>query len=266
MNIKKSLFVFAALAALTASAYDDVQVVYRGKVKRLIGTLVEGEVEMTFKLYPSKGSNDAFWSTTTNVLVDATGRFQVALRGTDSNGNNLAEQLDGCDAAWIGVSIDGESEQSPRQELTAAARAERAQVADSLAASPQIGQVDTGTLEAEGIRAMDVAVDGAVNVKVDGTVKESVVAEVPKVEAKGEVKFFSRSDPAELGTRTASGGGCSFGTAAKNCVVLFSTTNKDWMPGASVFFKKGETIEVPASAGLADGTTVKAWRYDIGAE
>ena len=250
-----------ALAAFTANAFDDVRLVYRGKVKKLVGTLAEEEVEMTFKLYPSKGSNDAFWSTTTNVLVDAEGRFQISL-----GGGGLAGQLDSCDAAWIGVSIGGESEQSPRQELMCAARAERSEVADSLAASPQIAQIDTGTMEAENIQATTVTVEGTSSIASDSTVSEHVVSEVDKLYVKGDVKFFSRSDPVELGSQTASGGGCSFGEAEANCVVVFSATDSDKMPGASMFFKKGEAIKIPSSAGLSDGTTVKAWRYDIGVE
>ena len=80
MNAKRILFVVAALAALCVQAFDDVQVVYRGKLQKKGEKPEAGEVPVEFKLYTSKGASKAFWSQSTNVLLDAEGRFQVALR------------------------------------------------------------------------------------------------------------------------------------------------------------------------------------------
>ena len=264
MNAKRILFVVAALAALCAQAFDDVQVVYRGKLQKKGEKPEAGEVPVEFKLYTSKGAATAFWSQTTNVLLDAEGRFQVALRG-----DGLADALDEAGTAWIGVTVDGGSEQVPRQELTASPRAYKVELAEGLADSATIGSLETGTLEVETLKAAHVTAtnsDSAISVETGATVSEHVVSKVNKLYIKGDVQFFSREDPTDLGTQTASGGGCSFGTADANCVVVFSATSTDWMPAASMFFKQGEEIAVPSAASLDDGTTVRAWKYNIGVE
>jgi hypothetical protein len=38
------------------------------------------------------------------------------------------------------------------------------------------------------------------------------------------------------------------------------------MPGLSLFVKRGETIEIPQSAGIANGTIVRCRLYKIGVE
>ena len=138
--------------------------------------------------------------------------------------------------------------------------------------SPDIGGIGEAfdrkawqeTLKAAHVTATNS--DSAITVETGATVSEHVVSKVNKLYLKGDVQFFSREDPTDLGTQTASGGGCSFGTADANCVVVFSATSTDWMPAASMFFKQGEEIAVPSAANLDDGTTVRAWKYNIGVE
>ena len=265
MNARTLLLAFAALAAMASPASDDVQVVYRGRLAKAGAAPGAQTVSMEFRLYASKGDPAPSWSMATNVLVDAQGLFQVALRG-----EGLAEAVDGGRAAWIGVSVDGGKEQYPRQELMAAPFAAKAARADALAGSPEIGEVSAVAFSAEKLATESVSVDGKTSLPDTGPVTTTLALEGDwngaTLPAKGDVRFFGRSAPRDLGTKTASGGGCEFGTADGNCVAVFAATGTDRMPAASMLFKKGEEIALPAAAGLPDGATVRCFVYSIGVE
>ena len=49
-------------------------------------------------------------------------------------------------------------------------------------------------------------------------------------------------------------------------IAVFSATGTDLMPGACLMFRKGQAIELPSSAGLPNGASVRCWVYPIGAE
>lgn len=265
MNTKALLSVFAALAALASPASDDVQVVYRGRLLKSGAAPAARTVAMEFRLYASNGDASPSWSMATNVPVDGSGLFQVALRG-----DGLAEAIDGDRARWIGVAVDGGREQYPRQELLAAPHAAKAERADAIGASPEIGEVSAASFTAENLATESVSATGRTTIPDTGPVATTLVLEGDwtgaTIPARGEVRFFGRAAPRDLGTRDANGGGCSFGPADANCVAVFAATGTDRMPAASMLFRKGEAIAVPAAAGLPDGARVRCLVYAIGVE
>lgn len=264
MKTRHFLPVLAALAALAARASDDVQVTYRGRLQAAGAAPAAQTLAMEFRLYADKGSATPSWTMSTNVLVDAQGLFQVALRG-----DGLAEAIDEGRARWIGVSIAGGKEQYPRQELLAAPQASKAALAGSLADSPRIGEASAGSVRADSLSTGTISVAGAASVPTESPLPMSVSAEGDwagsTLPARGDVRFFGRAEPRVLDARPASGGGCSFGAADCNCAAYLTTLGLD-LPGVTLLFKQGEEIAVPAAAGLPNGTTVHCFVYPVGVE
>ena len=255
----------AALAALAAAAYDDVQVTFRGRLRKNGAQPDAQTVPMTFSLYKGKGDATASWTMQKDdVMVDSSGLFQVALRG-----DGLATAIDAGNANWIGVAVDGGKEQYPRQALLANSWSEKSERADRLSDSPTVGTASVQGLETKSLTVKSISLGGNVVLPAD-TSPASMSVNLTKawytLEAKGDVRFFSGANPRDLGTRTASGGGCSFGSADCNCVALFVSENSDAMFGMSLFVKKGTDICVPSGARLSDGTSVRCRIYPIGVE
>ena len=253
-----------AFAAFAANAYDDVQVTYRGRVRENGGAPAEQTVSMTFRLYAKKQDARPLWTTEIpEVRIDTNGFFQVALRGPD-----LAAVVDAGKVGWIGVAIGEGREQYPRQALMASPCAAKAALAERLADSPSVKTAAVARVETKTFAVSDLSVGGTV--KIPTSTAAPVDVKLTKawwtLPVKGNVRFFSGTNPRDLGTRTASGGGCRFGSADCNCVALFTSENSDVMPGMSLFFKRGETITIPFGAGLDSGTVVRCFIYKIGVE
>ena len=256
-----------ALAAFAAAAYDDVQVVYRGRLRKNGGALPAAEtVDMSFRLYADKGDTTPSWSRDGHaVQINGDGLFQVALRG-----DGLADAINAGRVHWIGVSVDGGSEQYPRQALIASPRAGRAARADALLASPSVATAKVEKATAKVMSVETLSVSGATTLPSGSSsspVSMSVAHNAPwaTLPFKGEVRFFSRGEPRDLGTASFSGG-CSFGDASENCVALFTAEGSDAMPGLSRYVRKGDPISLDSGAGLSSGTSVRCRVYPIGAE
>jgi len=253
----------AAFAALSAAAYGDVQVTFRGRLRKDGGAPSAQSVPMTFRLYKGKGDATASWTKqVASVPVDASGLFQVALRG-----DGLASAIDAGNANWIGVAVDGGKEQYPRQALLANSWSEKSERADRLTASPTVGTASVQGVEAKSLAVKSIALGGKV-VLPASTSPASMSVNLTKswytLEAKGNVRFFDGANPRDLGTKRTSGGGCTFSTADCNCVAFFVSESSDAMPGMSLFVRKGDTIFLPSGARLSDGTVVRCRIYPIG--
>ena len=262
-TIKAFLLFACALAIGPAAAFDDVQVTYRGRLWQNAAPPTRRSVNMTFRLYAEKGAEVPLWtSDEMTVALDAQGLFQTALRGA-----GLAGALD-AGATWVGVMVNGGKEQYPRQELLASPYAAKAARADALAESASVKTAAVKRVEAKALLVSTLDVSGEITLPQSSVV--SVAVDMQRgnslLPVRGSVKFFSRAAPRDLGTKTASGGGCSFGAAGFNCAALFMATGTDVMPAMSLFFKKGETVAVPSSAGLPNGVTVRCLVYPIGVE
>ena len=268
MKMKKRFGFVMIMAAMVVAAYDDVQVVYRGQLKANGQAPAAQTMPMTFRLYAKKNSGTASWTTNGVVAIDDKGLFQVALRG-----EGLAEAIDSGKANWIGISIAGGKEHYPRQALLASPAAEKAVSAGSLADSPSVGTASVERVEADALSVTNSLFVGG-NVKMTSpALSSSAVGMDAKLtsgwntlQLKGKVRFFNGGTPIDLGTRAASGGGCSFGASDFNCVAFFTSESSDIMPGMSRFVRKGEPIAILSATGLPDGTVVKCRLYPIGVE
>ena len=263
-SMKKTMSIAALMIAACALAFDDVQVTYRGRVRENGVAPAAQVVSMTFRLDAKKQDAAAAWTNNIqDVHIDANGLFQVALRG-----EGLAEVIDAGRANWIGVSIRNGKEQYPRQALMASPYASKAAIAEHLADSPSVKTAAVARVEAKTFAVSELSVGGTVKISSTAAapVDVKLTARWWTLPVKGNVRFFSGANPRGLGTRTASGGGCSFGTADCNCVALFTSENSDVMPGMSLFFKKNDTIELSSAVGLQNGTVVRCRLYKIGVE
>ena len=266
MNIRFAVATTVFCAALSAAAYDGMQLVYRGRLRLAGGQPDAQTLPMTFSVYAAKGDATPAWSVQMDgVKVNAEGLFQVALEGA-----GLREAVDAGKAKWIGVAIDGGKEQYPRQELMASAWASKAARADALATSPSVAAAEVKRVDAKALSAKSLAVSGSVTVPSNSSPAPEdirITGKWSNVPVRGTVRFFSQTTPKSLGPQSSSGGApASFGTADCNCFAVFSATGTDLMPGACIMFKKGASIQLPASAGLPDGASVRCWVYPIGAE
>ena len=262
--MKRMAMLMAALAAASAFSFEGVQVTYRGRVRENGAAPAAQTVSMTFRLYAEKKDASPSWTTEIpEVRIDTNGFFQVSLRG-----EGLAEAIDAGRVNWVGVSIGGGKEQYPRQALMASPCASKAAIAECLADSPSVRTASVVSVATKTLAVSALSVDGTVTSPSSAAAPVDVKLTKPwwTLPVKGNVRFFSGTNPRDLGTSTTSGGGCSFGTADCNCVALFTSENSDVMPGLSLFFKKNEAIAIPSGAGLDNGTVVRCRLYKIGVE
>ena len=263
-HAKKAMTIAALMSAACALAFDDVQVTYRGRVRENGAAPTVQTVSMTFRLYAKRQDARPTWTMEIpEVRIDTNGLFQVALRGA-----GLAETIDAGNAGWIGVAIGENSEQYPRQALMASPCASKVAIAERLADSPSVKTAAVAHVATKTFAVSELSVGGTVEIPTSAAAPVDVKLTKPwwTLPVKGNVRFFSGAQPRDLGTRTTSGGGCSFGTADCNCVALFTSENSDVMPGMSLFFKNGETLAIPPAANLDNGTVVRCRLYKIGVQ
>lgn len=265
MNIRFAVATTVLCAALSAAAYDGMQLVYRGRLKMAGAQPSAQTLPMTFSVYATKSDTTPAWSVqVSDVAVNADGFFQVALEG-----DGLREAVDAGKAQWIGVSVDNGKEQYPRQELMASAWAAKAALAESLASSPSVATAEVKRVAAKTLSAKSIAATGSVSVPSNANPAPEdirITGRWSNVPVRGTVRFFSQAQPKSLGPLSWNGSDANFGTAEHNCFAVFSATGTDLMPGACIMFTKGQAIKLPSSAGLPNGASVRCWVYPIGAE
>ncbi len=165
---------------------------YQGVLRDGGGALVpDGDYEMIFNLYESSGGMISLWSETDTVSV-AGGIFNVILGKSD------ALDLDFDRTYWLGVSVGGDPEMSPRVEIAASPYALRAAIADSIA-----GGLADGDWAIFG-DDMVSAVSG--NVGIGGIVPTQAKLRVDGGHFRVECSFLDETRPAAYVTNFSSGG------------------------------------------------------------
>ena len=94
----------------TSSAAVPSLVNYSGLVNDGNGKALSGTLGMTFALYRDEEGGSPLWLETQNVHADARGRYSVMLGSTTSTGLP-AELFVAGEARWLGVQVQGQSEQ-----------------------------------------------------------------------------------------------------------------------------------------------------------
>ncbi len=118
-----------AVLPLTASAEVPQQVNYQGYLTDASGTSTDGDYQMVFSIYDVPTAGTALWSEEQTVLV-INGIYNVQI-GQDPTGNPFPGNLfDG--QRWLGVTVESDTEMTPRQVLTSTPFAMRAEVAETV--------------------------------------------------------------------------------------------------------------------------------------
>ncbi len=129
--MSRSLLVIATLAFMTCAviqAQIPRQMSYQGLLTDPTGQLVpDGDHSLTMSLYTQATGGSSIWSETQTVTV-VRGLFNVIL----GRGTPISDAVAFDRAYFLGVSVDGGAELSPRAALTASPYALRAVVADGL--------------------------------------------------------------------------------------------------------------------------------------
>ncbi len=105
---------------------------YQGTLANASGQPISGATPMTFKLYTAPSGGAALWTESrsgANAVPVASGMFNVLLGSVTPIGVDLLSQ-----DLWLGLSVGGDAEMTPREKLGSVPFATRAHFADS---SPQ---------------------------------------------------------------------------------------------------------------------------------
>ena len=107
---------------------------YKGELLDAGGQPVTGTNAIDFKLYSVENGGAAFWSETQTVSV-AAGSFTVQL---GANPANLIDDTQLGSDTWLGITVAGGTEMTPRQKMTSVAYSLRAKVAESVTSSDSL--------------------------------------------------------------------------------------------------------------------------------
>lgn len=119
----------AALFLLTSTAHAEAppRIPIQGYLTTAAGSPIDGAVEVTFTLYASPSGPDGVIFSETRSVSAADGRFALQL-GDGSAPMDLGLFRD-VDGLWLGISVDGDREMSPRIAMTSVPYAAHAQTA-----------------------------------------------------------------------------------------------------------------------------------------
>jgi len=124
------------LAQITTAATPPATVPYQGTLTDASGTPINDSVAMTFKFYAAPTGGTALWTeqrTGSNAVPVTNGLFSVALgQVTPIPANVLAQAL------WLGISVNGDAEMTPREAIQSSLSSHTASEARSLAANAPI--------------------------------------------------------------------------------------------------------------------------------
>jgi hypothetical protein len=119
----------AALFLLTSTAHAEspARIPLSGYLTTATGAAIDGEVEVSFTLYAAPSGGDGVIFTETRTVSAKDGRFAVQLGdGETPMDLSLFRDVDGL---WLGISVDGDREMSPRIAMTSVPYAAHAQTA-----------------------------------------------------------------------------------------------------------------------------------------
>jgi len=125
---------FAVVAAGFARAQETAVVPHVVQFKGAVTETHPGKAEVVFALYKEQTDQVPLWQETQSVAIDAAGHYAVLL-GAGSADGIPAEVFSGGAARWLGVTVEGQAEQS-RVLLTSVPYAMKASDAETLGGLP----------------------------------------------------------------------------------------------------------------------------------
>jgi len=118
------------------------------------GNPVDGDVEISFKIYNVATGGSPMWTEVRTVTV-SDGRYSILL-GSETT----LEGLEFFGDRWLALHVTGQSEMTPRYRLATSPYSMRSRVADSVASIP-VGLVDSTKLHEESISLLNISGGGA---------------------------------------------------------------------------------------------------------
>ncbi|MBR2837951.1 MAG: hypothetical protein IKE55_04150 [Kiritimatiellae bacterium] len=243
MNRSIAFFAFALSALAAASSSAQGEFTYEGSLKTAQGLpLPSGTYGAAIRIYDAAAGGSLLWSGSTALTVDSDGRFAVSvgdascapIQGDAPACTSLVDALraEGVVRWYVGVSVDGEDEIAPRQELVSVPIASRAMTLSFA----------RGDLSGEKLSAVELTVQGGFSTE-------------GRVVSSGPVESDSGSTAEFLGGLTVSGGDLAVGggmnvtgaTLRVTEAVGFGVVPK----GAIVALAPG--VEIPDGWVLCDG-------------
>jgi len=220
----------AALAVLAAFAHgafgaDDFAFTYRGCLK---GSSIPNRVDVQFALYDRAVGGAALWTGTNSVMPSREGAFQCELVG-----EGLAAAFTNANARFIGVSIGGEAEHYPRQEVFAAPIADLAKSAKRLAPGGSALDVEVESLTARTMSTASLSLRGNLAFTKSGTALSLTSARIVSggtltLKKGGEFSLLKQSAPQSYSFDSISADRTMFYTGSGGLVTLMSESRDNW--------------------------------------
>jgi hypothetical protein len=129
-RLLKMVFVLMYLSTvITFYSYGAVpqEINYQGHLTDATGSPVDGMLDMTFKIYNVDAGGTALWTETQLDVEVTNGVYHVQIGSVVALPYNIFE-----DDRYLGISIETDSEMTPRQKITSSAYAIKAQDAVTL--------------------------------------------------------------------------------------------------------------------------------------
>ncbi len=217
-----------AAIAICAHAEEDFSFVYRGRINPA-GVTMPATVPVTYSLYKDANGGDPAWTGTEAVRPNSDGLFQCML-----SGDGVAAAFTNANARFLGVSINGEAEQYPRQEIFAAPVVDRSIMADQLMPGGTVDTMDTSAIWAKNATFGSLTVTG--NLKLEGG-SASITISSASLEndtcslrlKKGErVSIFRNSAPDSFEFNSLNTGTRMFHTGSGGFVTVMSKDRNYW--------------------------------------
>jgi hypothetical protein len=172
---------------------------YQGYLVNTNGEPLSATVNMTFALYATAQGDSALWTETHQQVEITNGVFSLILGNTTSFDN---ESLEG--KRYLGVTVGGDPEMAPRQQLTSAFFAMRAGVAESVkAATVGTEAITDGAVTAEKIALQTITGDKIADLSGHNVTELDGVTDV------GSGKIISDAEREKLASLTPGGNGGS---------------------------------------------------------
>ena len=122
----KKLVVFLFCWPALVWAQDTITLTYQGQLNDAAGAAVTGTRDVTYRLYTTASGGTALWTETHSGVDVVDGTFNSVLGSLTTLDDDIAAEPN----LFLGVTIDGGTELSPRMRVGGALRAQWAKVAD----------------------------------------------------------------------------------------------------------------------------------------
>lgn len=198
MKISRGLVVFLGVVLGLAGGgnlrADNTEMQISGYLVDSDGTACSGSQTITFNIYSDSTGGTSLWSETDTVTCED-GVYTATLGDDQLFGGLFTDN----DTLYLGVTVSGDSEMTPRANLVSCPFAQRATVADSFSGTLSASSIASGTVGAD-----HLAADAVTSAKVsDGTIATGDLADSAITSAKVSDGTIATGDLADSAVTSA---------------------------------------------------------------